>query len=118
MLASLTLEKAGYTVVVAVNGREAIDAVEREHFDLILMDVQMPEFDGLEATAHIRSTEVGTGRHVPIIALTAHAMPEDRARCLAIGMDEYLVKPFHPKDLHATIERLMAVPVPDEVALT
>jgi two-component system, sensor histidine kinase and response regulator len=110
MLARRTLEKHGHTVVVAVDGREAVAAVAREAFDVILMDVQMPELDGLEATALIRKAEAGTGRHVPIIALTAHAMREDRERCLSAGMDEYLAKPFKAADLFHTIERLLPVP--------
>jgi signal transduction histidine kinase/DNA-binding response OmpR family regulator len=110
LLAVRILEKRGHTVVVAADGREAVAALERESFDVILMDVQMPELDGLEATALIRKAEVGTGRHIPIIALTAHAMREDRARCLNAGMDEYLTKPFSAENLFDTIERLLPVP--------
>ncbi|MBC7793486.1 MAG: response regulator [Clostridia bacterium] len=106
LVAVRSLEKRGHTVVVAVNGREAVAAQARESFDVILMDVQMPELDGLEATALIRKAETETGRHVPIIALTAHAMSEDRERCLNAGMDEYLVKPFSARDLFDTVERL------------
>jgi two-component system sensor histidine kinase/response regulator len=110
LVAVRILEKRGHTVVEALDGREAVAALERESFDLILMDVQMPELDGIEATANIRKAEAGTGRHVPIVALTAHAMREDRERCLAAGMDEYLTKPFNAKDLFDTIERLLPVP--------
>jgi signal transduction histidine kinase/CheY-like chemotaxis protein len=110
LVAVRTLEKRGHTVVVAVDGREAVAAAGRDSFDVILMDVQMPALDGLEATALIRKAEAGTGRHVPIVALTAHAMSEDRERCLNAGMDEYLVKPFNAKDLFDTLERLLPVP--------
>jgi signal transduction histidine kinase/CheY-like chemotaxis protein len=116
LVALRILEKRGHTVVVAVDGREAVAAVEREAFDVILMDVQMPELDGLEATALIRKAEAGTGRHVPIVALTAHAMREDRERCLNAGMDEYLAKPFKAGDLFDTIERLLPVPPSPTIA--
>ena len=106
---SACLEKHGHTVVVAVDGREAVAAVEREPFDVILMDVQMPALDGLEATALIRQAEAGTGRHVPIVALTAHAMREDRERCMHAGMDAYLAKPLTAGALLDTLERLLPV---------
>jgi signal transduction histidine kinase/CheY-like chemotaxis protein len=108
-LAVRLLEKRGHTVVVAVDGREAVAAVEREPFDVILMDMQMPELNGLEATAIIRRGEAGSGRRVPIIALTAHAMREDRQRCLDVGMDDFLSKPFSAGDLFGTIARLLPV---------
>jgi CheY-like chemotaxis protein len=96
-----------------VNGREAIAAVAKNAFDIVLMDVQMPEMDGLEATAAIRTMEAATGAHVPIIALTAHAMKGDREICIAAGMDEYLSKPINPKQLFALIELLTgAMPDP------
>ncbi len=103
-LAKTLLEKRGYTVVVAENGQEALDALEREHVDLVLMDVQMPQLDGLSATRAIRAKEQGTGKHLPIIALTAHAMKGDRERCLEAGADDYLPKPIWTPDLFAAIE--------------
>ena len=106
MVAVRTLEKRGHTVVVAVNGEEAVAAVARDSFDVILMDVQMPKMDGLEATQAIRKSEIGTGRHIPIIALTAHAMREDRERCISAGMDAYISKPFSAAALFETIEKL------------
>jgi CheY-like chemotaxis protein len=87
------LEKAGHQVTVAENGRVALKLLDEKPFDLILMDVQMPEMDGFKATALIRALEKHTGRHIPIIAMTAHAMAGDRERCLAAGMDSYISKP-------------------------
>ncbi len=98
-LASALLTREGHQVTLAMNGREAIEAWEREAFDLILMDVQMPEIDGLEAVRRIRDRERSTGTHTPIIAMTAHAMTGDRERCLAAGMDEYVSKPIRIKQL-------------------
>jgi two-component system sensor histidine kinase/response regulator len=98
------LERQGHTVVVANHGREALAALESQQFDLVLMDVQMPEMDGLEATRAIRTQERQTGKHVPIIAMTAHAMMGDRQRCLQAGMDEYLAKPIRSKRLFEVIE--------------
>ncbi len=98
-LARRLLEKRGHQVVVAANGREALEAIEAHIFDLVLMDVQMPEVDGLEATATLRAREAGQDTHLPIIALTAHAMKGDRERCLAAGMDAYLSKPIRPQEL-------------------
>lgn len=92
------LEQAGLNVTVVGNGREAVNAIEKSDFQLILMDVQMPEMDGIEATVHIRKKERKTGSNTPIIALTAHAMHGDRERCLQAGMDDYLAKPLD-KDL-------------------
>ncbi len=109
-LATALLEKQGYTVTVAGNGREALARLEREAFDLILMDGQMPEMDGFEATAAIRRQEQGTSRHVPIIAMTAYAMKGDRERCLDAGMDDYVSKPFRINELTALIQRLTAAP--------
>jgi CheY-like chemotaxis protein len=106
-LAVRLLEKQGHRVTVAATGGEALTALEREAFDLVLMDVQMPELDGLEATARIRAREQGTGRRVPIIAMTAHAMKGDRERCLEAGMDAYVSKPIQPLDLVAAMRRVV-----------
>ncbi len=97
------LERAGHSAVVAGNGREALALLEREAFDLVLMDVQMPELDGFETTAAIRERERATGAHVPIVAVTAHAMKGDAERCLAAGMDAYLTKPLEARKLRAVI---------------
>jgi len=105
-LVTALLSKRGHTIVSVVNGREAVAAVTNGAFDIVLMDVQMPEMDGLEATTAIRKLEAVTGAHVPIIALTAHAMKGDREICVAAGMDEYLSKPLNPKQLFALIESL------------
>jgi CheY-like chemotaxis protein len=91
------LQRRGHSVTIAAHGREAVDAVIAETFDVVLMDVQMPEMDGFEATATIRGCEVFTGQHVPIVALTAHAMKGDEERCLQAGMDAYLSKPINPR---------------------
>jgi PAS domain S-box-containing protein len=98
------LSRRGHTVVVAENGLEAIASLERHPFDLVLMDVQMPEMGGLEATQAIREKEKSTGRHIPIFAMTAHAMQGDRERCEASGMDGYLTKPIEPRTFVETIE--------------
>ena len=105
-LARRLLEKQGHEVVVAVNGREALERWREGRFDLIVMDVQMPEMDGFEATAAIRSCEAGAGGHVPILAMTAHAMQGDRDRCLTAGMDGYVSKPISPDELAASIHAL------------
>jgi len=102
-LVAAVLEKAGHHVVLAADGLEALAAFERQPFDLILMDVQMPRMDGLAATAAIRAAEKISGRHVPIVALTAHAMKGDRELCIRAGMDDYLTKPLDLSDLRATI---------------
>ena len=101
------LERKGHHVVVAGNGREALTVLERERFDVVLMDVQMPAMDGLEATAAIRAREQATGAHIPIVGLTAHAMTGDRERCLVAGMDDYVPKPIRKDQLFAVIERLV-----------
>jgi two-component system sensor histidine kinase/response regulator len=98
------LTRRGHTVIVAENGRQAIASLERHPFDLVLMDVQMPEMGGLDATQAIREKEKSTGGHIPIFAMTAHAMQGDRERCLAAGMDGYLAKPIEPKAFVDTIE--------------
>jgi len=98
------LKKRGHSVVIAENGREAATAHARERFDVVLMDVQMPEMDGFEATAAIRTREAVSGLHLPIIALTAHAMTGDRERCVAAGMDFYLTKPVRPGELYEALE--------------
>ena len=99
------LEKRGHVVQPVNNGKEALAALACEHFDLVLMDVQMPEMDGLEATAAIREMEQQSGRHIPIIAMTAHAMKGDRERCLDAGMDDYLAKPVDAKALMEVLQR-------------
>jgi CheY-like chemotaxis protein len=100
--------------MVAKNGREAIAASGSQDFDVVLMDVQMPEMDGFEATAVIRAKEEQTGTHVPIIAMTAHALKGDRERCLEAGMDEYVAKPIHAEQLFDAIERAFgATPSPE-----
>lgn len=102
-LAVALLTRWGHQVEVAANGQEAVHAYERENFDLILMDVQMPEMDGLEATACIRSLEKKTRRHIPIVAMTARAMKGDREHCLEAGMDGYVAKPIRQKELYQAI---------------
>ncbi|MEP7338164.1 MAG: response regulator, partial [Acidobacteriota bacterium] len=93
------LEKQGHTIIVANNGREAVKALEQEHFDIVLMDMQMPEMDGFEATAKIRKQEQLTGARIPIIVMTANVMQGDRERCLEAGMDAYVSKPVQPDKL-------------------
>ena len=99
------LEKRGHCVVIAGNGKETLAALEKDSFDLILMDVQMPEMDGFEATAAIRRKEKSSGLHQFIVALTAHAMKGDHERCLAAGMDGYLSKPIRPQELDEVLSR-------------
>jgi CheY-like chemotaxis protein/HPt (histidine-containing phosphotransfer) domain-containing protein len=108
-LAQHVLEKEGYRVVAADNGAAALKTLEREHFDLVLMDVQMPRMDGIETTTAIRNLEKISGGYIPIVALTAHAMVGDRERCLKAGMDGYLIKPIQPAMLLEAIERLHLV---------
>ncbi|HZF10550.1 MAG TPA: response regulator [Thermoanaerobaculia bacterium] len=105
-LVAAILKKRGHTVVTVENGREALAAVGRNALDVALMDVQMPEMDGFEATAAIRAAELGTGRHLPIVALTARAFEGDREVCLAAGMDAYLAKPIHASELLAVLATL------------
>ena len=106
-LAASLLERRGHKVTIAANGREALTAVTAQPFDVVLMDVQMPEMGGFEATAAIRALEAERAApHLPIIAMTAHAMKGDRERCLAAGMDEYLTKPLDPRQLCALVEQM------------
>jgi two-component system, sensor histidine kinase and response regulator len=98
------LEKKGHQVLLAVNGREALNALDKQTFDVVLMDGEMPEMDGFEATRLIREKEKISGAHVPIIALTAHAMQGDKDRCLACGMDGYVSKPIKPEELFSTMD--------------
>ena len=116
-LAVRLLEKRGYSVKVAGDGRAAVEAFEKDQFDVVLMDIQMPGMDGFEATAAIRAKERLTGGHVPIIAMTAHALKGDQQRCLSAGMDGYVSKPIRTSELFSAIESLLAnkdsVPVGD-----
>jgi CheY-like chemotaxis protein len=107
-LAIRLLEKQGHTVTVACDGREAVAAVENGEFDVVLMDVQMPIMSGLDATAAIRALEQDTGRHLPIVAMTAHAMKGDEERCLEAGMDGYVTKPIQPSRMMEAIVRVTA----------
>jgi two-component system, sensor histidine kinase and response regulator len=107
-LAARLLEKRGHRVAVTANGREALEALEKDDYDLVFMDVQMPEMDGLEATAAIRRQEEQSGKHQTVIALTAHTMKGDEERCLAAGMDGYLSKPIRPAELDAILEGYVA----------
>lgn len=104
------LQKQGHRVVVAGNGKEALRILNEQPFDVVLMDVQMPEMSGFEATACIRAAEQGTSRHIPIIAMTAHAMKGDRERCLAAGMDDYLAKPIDAQDLAEVLQAVTSAP--------
>ena len=113
LVASRLLERRGHTVVVAGNGREALailDDAALVGFDCVLMDVQMPEMDGFECTALIRERERTTGSHLPIVAMTAHAMKGDEGRCLAKGMDGYLSKPIQPEELFDVVEQQFSAP--------
>jgi signal transduction histidine kinase/ActR/RegA family two-component response regulator len=105
-LAVRLLENLGHTVTLVGDGRQALAALERGEFDAALFDVQMPEMDGLEAVAELRRREAGTGRRLPVIALTAHAMKGDRERCLAAGMDDYVTKPIRPEVVRQALEGL------------
>jgi CheY-like chemotaxis protein len=107
LLAVGILKTRGHSAVVAINGKVAVERFEEGGFDVILMDVQMPEMSGLEATAAIRTLEKHRGGHVPIVGVTAHAMKGDRERCLAAGMDAYVTKPIRPGELFAAIDGLV-----------
>ena len=110
MLVNRLLAKRGHTIAVAPDGREALARLENERFDLVLMDVQMPEMDGYEATAAIREKERSNGAHIPIIAMTANAMKGDRERCLEAGMDAYVSKPLHAQELYEAIDAAVDAP--------
>jgi CheY-like chemotaxis protein len=103
------LQKRGHDVTVARDGRSALEALERLPPDVVLMDVQMPEMDGFEATAAIRKGERNTGKHLPIVAMTAHAMAGDKERCLAAGMDGYVSKPIRADDLFSVVEQVLSI---------
>jgi PAS domain S-box-containing protein len=109
-LAIRLLEKRGHSVIAVNDGRQALEALEREKFDLVLMDVQMPEIDGLEATRTIRGRERNTGIHQLIISVTAHVMKGDREKCIEAGADDYISKPIQSEELYAAIERLWTSP--------
>jgi signal transduction histidine kinase/DNA-binding response OmpR family regulator len=106
-LAVRILEKRGYSVTVAVDGQAAVEALQAGGFELVLMDIQMPRLDGFEATAIIRKKEKVSGGHIPIIAMTAHALVGDREKCLAAGMDGYVSKPIRTSELFGTIEKTL-----------
>jgi signal transduction histidine kinase/ActR/RegA family two-component response regulator len=110
-IASRFLEKEGHHVTLASDGRQALAALDRQNFDVVLMDVQMPEMDGFEATAIIRARERDTGKRLPIIAMTAHAMKGDRERCLAAGMDSYIAKPITASELIELLEKFSGAPL-------
>jgi signal transduction histidine kinase/CheY-like chemotaxis protein len=114
-LAAAILQKEGHDVLIANNGREALEAFRSQTFDLILMDVQMPEMDGLKATQAIRRKEKMTGKHIPIVAMTAHALDGDREHFLCAGMDHYIAKPISVKKLLETIEAAMATSIEDSL---
>jgi two-component system sensor histidine kinase/response regulator len=114
---SMQLSKAGHRVEVAGNGLEALQALERTKYDLVFMDVQMPEMDGLRATRLWRAREKAVGGRIPVVAVTAGVLPAERQRCLAAGMDDFLAKPIRRADLFAVIARLAGNDaVPDEPA--
>ncbi len=113
-LAVRLLEKRGHSVQVAGTGKEALEALERHSFDVVLMDVEMPEMGGFETTGIIRDQEKKSGRHMPIVAMTAHALKGDRERCLASGMDGYVAKPIQPRELWQALNELVPHDVPAE----
>ena len=108
-LVSRILQNAGYEVDIVENGKEAVLVSELLLYDLMLMDIQMPEMDGLEATAAIRLREKATGRHTPIVALTANVMKYDQQTCMEAGMDDYLAKPVRTRVLFETIRRILSL---------
>ena len=113
-LVSRILEKHGHEIVIAPDGRKALEDLKSAHFDLVLMDISMPEMDGFEVTARLRRLEEQTGAHLPVIALTAHAMEGDQERCLEAGMDAYVSKPVKMDNLLETIDRLLSYPGKDQ----
>ena len=115
-VAQRLIERRGHAVTVANNGREAVEIFQQAPFDVVLMDVQMPEMDGLSATAAIRELQRASGARVPIIAVTAHAMVGDRERCLSAGMDGYVSKPIDAAKLFEAIDTLVAVGRADDAA--
>jgi signal transduction histidine kinase/DNA-binding response OmpR family regulator len=124
-LTAAILESMGHVVVTTHSGQEAIDRLHSELVDLVLMDIQMPNMSGIDATKRIRELETSTGKHLPIIAVTAHAMEGDRERCLAAGMDDYLPKPIQEEDLREMIRRIQlaegtpaVVDLPDDAAVS
>jgi CheY-like chemotaxis protein len=102
------LEKQGHSVVAAFNGREALDLLEQSQFDLVLMDIHMPEMDGVTATRLLRQREQSTRQHIPVIALTASAMDGDREQCLEAGMDHYISKPIAADEFLAAVSLVAA----------
>ncbi len=116
-LAVRLLARRGHDVIVVDNGRKAVDTFRERAFDVVLMDIEMPELDGFAATAEIRKLEEGTDSHIPIVALTAHAMAGDEARCLEAGMDSYVSKPFRPEELFVAVEQVAAGAKPAESAV-
>ena len=100
------IEKFGHSVAVVGDGRQAVQAIREQEFDLVLMDVQMPELDGMEATAAVRQYEATTGKHQTIFALTAHAIKGDAERCIAAGMDGYMTKPIKTEELAAVLAEI------------
>ena len=116
-VAARLLEKRGHRVTVAANGREALAALDQEKFDIVFMDVQMPEMDGFEATAAIRTREQRTGGRQLVIAMTAHAMQGDRERCLQAGMDDYIAKPFGNRELSDLLAKFSGVTQEEKIRL-
>ncbi len=113
---SLQLERASHQVQVVNNGQEALDILSREPFDLVLMDLQMPQMDGVRTTRLIRAREKAFGGRVAIIAVTANSLPQERQRCLAAGMDDYLIKPVRAAELYAAIARVKGNDIPPTAA--